>query len=106
MVIHLLKCLEDRRTIIHTVKNFLRLSKGTGFKEPIYRGSKGPYELQPPGEDGLSLDITYSEKNLKTLREVLLDFNSDLVKVFMNSVFNGLNEVTSELFMIIKEEMK
>lgn len=61
LVENLLKCLDDRRTIIHTVKNFLRLSKGTGFKEIIYKGSKGPYELKPPGEDGLCLDLTYSE---------------------------------------------
>ena len=37
---------------------------------------------------------------------MLLQYDNELVKVFMNSVFNGLNEVTSELFMIIKEEIK
>jgi len=37
---------------------------------------------------------------------VLLQYDNELVKVFMNAVFNGLNEVTSELFMIIKEEIK
>jgi hypothetical protein len=98
--------LDDRRTIIHNVKNFLRLSKGRGFREVIYKGSKGPYDLGAVDSKGLCLDITYSEQNLKTLRKFLLKFDSDIVKNFMNSVFNGLNEVTSELFMIIKEEMK
>lgn len=46
LVPNLMQCLDDRRLIIHTVKNFLRLSKGHGFKEIIYKGSKGPYELK------------------------------------------------------------
>jgi hypothetical protein len=99
-------CLEDRRTIIHTVKNFLRLSKGKGFKEIVYKGSKGPYEMEESDERGLCLDITYSEQNLKVLRTLLLKFEDETVKSFMNSVLNSLNEVTSELFMIIKEEVK
>jgi len=103
---NILKCLEDRRTIIHTVKNFLRLSKGKGFKEILYRGSKGPYDLQPTDSKGLCLDITYSEHSLKVLREHLLKFEDETVKSFMNSVLNGLNEVTSELFIVIKEEIK
>jgi hypothetical protein len=40
------------------------------------------------------------------LRTLLLKFEDETVKSFMNSVLNSLNEVTSELFMIIKEEVK
>jgi len=55
----MLKCLEDWRWIGHSVKNFLRLTKGKGFREIIYKGSKG---LNQPNvdEQGLCQDITYS----------------------------------------------
>lgn len=34
----LLSSLQDRRWIGHSVKNLLRLSKGQGFKEIVYKG--------------------------------------------------------------------
>lgn len=84
----LLKSLNDRRWLCHSVKNLLRFSKGRGFKEIIYTGVR---------------DTTYSEFFLKKMRQCLLNFDSDISKNFMNAVFNALNDVTSELFMILKE---
>ena len=66
----------------------LRFSKGRGFKEIIYTGVR---------------DTTYSEYFLRKTRQCLLEFDSDVSKEFMNAVFNALNDVTSELFMILKE---
>ena len=37
------------------------------------------------------------------MRHSLLTFDSETSKNFMNAVFNALNDVTSELFMILKE---
>jgi hypothetical protein len=105
LVSHLLQCLDDRRLIIHTVKNFLRLSKGVGFKEIVYRGSKGLYDAHSD-LFGLCSDITYSKQSLEILRVYLLNFEDKICTNFMNSVFNSLNDVTSELFMVIKEEIK
>lgn len=105
MVKGLTKALEDRRLIVHSVKNFLRLSKGNGFKEIIYKGSKGPYEPNYI-ENELCDDITFSEKALIKLRGIILDFNSSVTISFMNSILNSLNDVTSELFMVIKEEIE
>ena len=48
-------------------------------------------------------DTTYSEFFLKKMRHCLLTFDSETSKNFMNAVFNALNDVTSELFMILKE---
>ena len=89
--------------ITHTVKNFLRMSKGKGFLEIIYNGSKGPYEAS---DTILTKDITYAEKSLGQLREQLLNFQDSVTINFLNSIFNALNDVTSELFMVIKEEIK
>jgi len=41
LVVNMLKCLDDKRWISHSVKNFLRLTKGKGFREMIFKGSKG-----------------------------------------------------------------
>jgi hypothetical protein len=68
---HLLICIDDRRMITHTIKNFLRMSKGTGFLEIIYNGSKGPYE---ESQSVLCPDITLSKQSLFYLREQLLRF--------------------------------
>ena len=84
----LLQSLNDRRWLCHSVKNLLRFSKGRGFKEIIYTGVR---------------DTTYSEFFLKNMRNSLLAFDSEISKNFMNAVFNALNDVTSELFMILKE---
>jgi hypothetical protein len=80
----------------------LRISRGKGFQEIIYQGSKHPYDH--PSDGTLCDDITYSEFYLLKLRELLLN-NKDAIAVnFMNSVFNSLNDVTSELFLVMKEE--
>lgn len=101
----MIQSLEDRRLIIHSVKNFLRISKGYGFKEIIYKGSKGPHEPNYTVNE-LCNDVTYSEKSLKCLRQILLNFNDPLCISFMNSILNSLNDVTSEFFLVIKEEIK
>jgi hypothetical protein len=105
LVKHLIQSLEDRRLIIHSVKNFLRISKGYGFKEIIYKGSKGPYEPNYSAYE-LCNDVTYSEKSLKCLRKILLNFSDPVTTSFMNSILNSLNDVTSEFFLVIKEEIK
>jgi len=99
----MLKCLDDKRWISHSVKNFLRLTKGKGFREMIFKGSKG---LNQPDVDeyGLCQDITFSKYFLERLRELLLKIDDQTGLNFLNSVFNSLNDVTSELFMILKEE--
>ena len=84
----LLMSLNDRRWLCHSVKNLLRFSKGRGFKEIIYTGVR---------------DTTYSEFFLKKMRHCLLSLDSEISKNYMNAVFNALNDVTSELFMILKE---
>ena len=66
----------------------LRFSKGKGFKELIYRGVK---------------DTTYSKFFLMKIRANLLNFDDETTTNFMNAVFNALNDVTSELFMVFKE---
>lgn len=37
------------------------------------------------------------------IRSYLLQFDDELTTNFMNAVFNALNDVTSELFMVFKE---
>lgn len=66
----------------------LRFSKGKGFKEIIYKGVK---------------DTTYSKFFLFKIRSCLLQFDDETTTNFMNAVFNALNDVTSELFMVFKE---
>ena len=41
LVTNMLKCLVDKRWVSHSVKNFLRLNKGKGFREIVFKGSKG-----------------------------------------------------------------
>lgn len=103
LIPNMLRCLEDKRWVSHSVKNFLRLTKGSGFREIIYKGSKGPNQPNV-GESGLCLDITYSGYYLERLRDFLLKLDDQTGLQFINSVFNSLNDVTSELFMIFKEE--
>jgi len=88
----------------HTIKNFLRLSKGRGFKEIVYRGSKGSDGGVKMDENGLSNDSTRSDFYLGKVRIELLKPENEMTKDFMNSIFNSLNDVTSELFMIFREE--
>lgn len=99
----MMKSLLDRRWLSHTVKNFLRLSKGRGFKEIVFCGSKGTDNGQVD-EHGLSKDMTYSEFYLEKARILLLDFDNKVGKDFLNSVFSSLNDITSELLMVLKEE--
>ena len=66
----------------------LRFSKGKGFKEIVYRGVK---------------DTTYSKFFLLRVRACLLNFDDQTTNDFMNSVFNSLNDVTAELFIVFKE---
>ena len=84
----LLRSFNDRRWLCHSVKNLLRFSKGKGFKELIYKGIK---------------DTTYSKFFLLRIRASLLQFNEEVTSNFMNSIFNALNDATSELFMVFKE---
>lgn len=84
----LLKSFNDHRWLCHSVKNLLRFSKGKGFKEIIYRGLK---------------DTTYSKCYLIKMRACLLNFEDETSQNFMNAVFNSLNDVTSELFILFKE---
>ena len=84
----LLDSFNDRRWLCHSVKNLLRFSKGKGFKELIYKGVK---------------DTTYSKFFLMRLRACLLQFDDERTTKFMNAVFNSLNDVTNELFIVFKE---
>ena len=47
--------------------------------------------------------MTHSEYFLNKLRQVLLDFENEASKKFMNNLFNYLNDVSSELFQMLKE---
>lgn len=88
LVKSLLRSFDDRRWLCHSVKNLLRFSKGKGFKEMVYMGVK---------------DTTFSKLFLLKIRASLLNFEDETTANFMNAVFNALNDVTSELFMVIKE---
>lgn len=55
-------------------------------------------------ENGLSNDSTRSDYYLERVRIELMKPENEMTKDFMNSVFNSLNDVTSELFMIFREE--
>ena len=78
----------DKRFLLLVTKNFLRFSKGRGFKEVNLK-----FQVS---------ENTYSEFYLLKLREQLLK-NDKLNKDFMNLVFNTMNEMTTELFVIFKE---
>jgi len=99
-----MRSMNDRRWMSHTIKNFLRLSKGRGFKEIVYRGSKGSDGGVKMDENGLSNDSTRSDYYLGKVRIELLKPENEMTKDFMNSIFNSLNDVTSEFFMIFREE--
>jgi hypothetical protein len=72
----------------HVTKNLLRLSKGQGFKEIVYEEK---------------IEKTASPIFLYKLRVQLLNLESPLTKEFMNSFFNNLNDIMSELFIVFKE---
>ena len=78
----------ERRNIFPVTKNFLRFSKGHGFKEITYKRLA---------------ENTYSQYYLNKLREQLLKTQDKLSKDFMNAIFNNLNDITTELFVIFKE---
>ena len=48
--------------------------------------------------------MTYSEYYLERVRLQMLSFKDPCTVTFLNNLFNYLNDVTSELFMILKEE--
>ena len=72
----------------HVTKNILRLAKGQGFKEIIYEEN---------------VEKTSSPYFLYKLRMQLLNLDNKVTKDFMNSFFNSINDITSELFIIFKE---
>jgi hypothetical protein len=84
----MLSSLGDQRWDCHTLKNILRLSKGKGFKEVVYKGVN---------------DETFSEFFLICIRKSLLQYESETTKNFMHSVLSSLSDYTSEIFMIFKE---
>lgn len=81
----------DRRYLFLVSKNFLRFGKGKGFKEISYTGKV------------LGIEDTYSEFFLKRIRAQLLIPGDKITKDFMNTFFNTLNELTTELFVTFKE---
>ena len=88
MIIMLMKSFTKNINLRHVTKNILRLAKGQGFKEIIY-------------ED--KVEKTNSPYFLYKLRMQLLSLDSKVTKEFMNSFFNSLNDITSELFITFKE---
>lgn len=72
----------------HASKNILRLAKGQGFREIVYEEN---------------IERTQSIFFLNKLRQQLLKPNNKDTTEFMNSFFNNLNDITSELFIIFKE---
>ena len=81
----------DKRTMYLVAKNFLRFSKGRGFKEISLRNPE------------IGIEDTYSEYFLRKVREQLLQSGDKVTKEFMNTFFNAMNELTTEIFMIFKE---
>ena len=79
----------DKRYLQLVSKNFLRFWKGRGFKEVHM-----PLKIS---------ENTFSEFFLGRLRVQLVAPGDKLAKEFMNSFFNILNELTTELFVIFKE---
>jgi len=73
----------------HVTKNILRLAKGQGFKEIVYEEK---------------VEKTSSPYFLYKLRMQLLSLEAKPTKDFMNGYFNSLNDVTSELFILFKEQ--
>jgi hypothetical protein len=81
----------DKKTMYLVSKNFLRFSKGRGFKE---------ISLKNPE---IGIEDTYSEFFLKKIRDQLLQTGDKVTKEFMNIFFNALNELTTEVLVIFKE---
>lgn len=79
----------DKKYLTLVSKNFLRFAKGKGFKEI----SLSSYVTEN----------TYSAFYLERMREQLLLPGDKVAKNFMNTFFNTLNEITTELFVIFKE---
>lgn len=88
LVVMLMKSFTKNINIRHVTKNILRLAKGQGFKEIIYEEN---------------VEKTKSTYFLYKLRMQLLALDNKDTKDFMNSFFNQLNDITSELFIIFKE---
>lgn len=84
----LMRSFQKNINLRHVTKNILRLAKGQGFKEIVY-------------ED--KVEKTSSSYFLYKLRMQLLNLDHKLTKEFMNSFFNSLNDITSELFITFKE---
>lgn len=84
----LMKSFSKNINLRHVTKNILRMAKGQGFKEIIYEEK---------------VEKTSSPIYLYKLRVQLLSLDSQLTKEFMNSFFNSLNDVTSELIIVFKE---
>ena len=83
-----MKSFQKNINLRHVTKNILRLAKGSGFKEIIYEEK---------------VEKTASSYFLYKLRMQLLSLDNKMTKEFMNSYFNSLNDITSELFITFKE---
>jgi hypothetical protein len=88
MIPMLMKSFSKNINLRHVTKNLLRLAKGQGFKEIVYEEK---------------IEKTSSPIFLYKLRTQLLNLESTLTKEFMNSFFNNLNDIMSELFIVFKE---
>ena len=88
LIIMLMKSFQKNINLRHVTKNILRLAKGQGFKEIIYEEK---------------IEKTASPYYLYKLRMQLLNLDHKVTKEFMNSFFNQLNDITSELFITFKE---
>jgi hypothetical protein len=84
----LMKSFSKNINLRHVTKNLLRLAKGQGFKEIVYEEK---------------VEKTSSPIYLYKLRVQLMSLESTITKEFMNSFFNSLNDVTSELIIVFKE---
>lgn len=71
-------------------KNFLRFSKGSGFKEISLKN------------ENLGIENTNSEFFLNQIRNQLIT-KDKTTKDFMNMFFNSLNDLTTEVFVIFKD---
>ena len=88
LIVMLMKSFGKNINLRHVTKNILRLAKGNGFREIIY-------------ED--KIEKTSSPYFLYKLRMQLLNAENKVTQDFMNSFFNSLNDVNSELFITLKE---
>lgn len=81
----------DKKNMFLVSKNFLRFCKGRGFKEISFANPE------------TGIEDTYSEFYLLKIREQLMIPGDKLNKDFMNTFFNAINDLTTELFVIFKE---